>query len=70
MSNNLKQNIKKYNKYNPIIINILIDKYGVSKQFITTSILGNRTSKTSLKIISDYIQIENDLKTYLTEKQT
>ncbi len=70
MSRKLNTKRKKYNKYNPTIVQALMDKYRVKHSMITASMLGNRTSKTSLSIIADYNQMEEELKTYLTEKQT
>jgi hypothetical protein len=44
----------KYNKYIPIVINRLKDKYGLSTQFIHQSLRGDRTSETSEKIVAEY----------------
>ena len=45
---------RKYNKYIPIVINRLKDKYGLSTQFIHQSLRGDRVSETSEKIVADY----------------
>ena len=45
---------KKYNKYVPIVIKRLKDKYGLSTQFIHQSLRGDRVSETSEKIIAEY----------------
>jgi hypothetical protein len=45
---------KKYNKYVPIVIKRLKDKYGLSTQFIHQSLRGDRVSETSEKIVAEY----------------
>lgn len=45
---------KKKSDYNAEILNRLVEKYGVSKRYITMSLSGDRTSETSDTIISDY----------------
>jgi acetate kinase len=45
---------KKKNNYNAEILIRLIEKYGVSKRFITMSLNGDRNSETSDTIKSDY----------------
>lgn len=47
-----------YKIYNPAIIKKLIEKYGVTRQFIGASLRGDRTSETSTKICEDYKKME------------
>ncbi len=44
----------KIGKYNSYVINRLIKKYGVSKDFIYKSLSGVRDSETANSIIKDY----------------
>lgn len=60
MSKSIKK--KKYNSYNPTVIEKLKSKYGVTVQFIHQSLRGDRVSETSAKICSEYIIIEKGLK--------
>jgi uncharacterized protein YlxP (DUF503 family) len=58
-----KTNKKKtYSRYNPIIIEHLKQKYGLSTQFIGQSLRGERTSLTSLKICEEYKKLEREIK--------
>lgn len=45
---------KKRAIYNTTVVNRLIEKYGVSKRFITMSLSGDRESETSEAIKKDY----------------
>lgn len=45
---------KKKSDYNAEILNRLVEKYGVSKRYVTMSLSGDRKSETSDTIISDY----------------
>ncbi|MDN3675706.1 hypothetical protein QWY99_21980 [Flavobacterium branchiarum] len=45
---------KEYASYNPLIIQKLKTKYGMTTQFINASLRGDRTSDSSLKICEDY----------------
>lgn len=45
---------KKRAIYNATVVNRLIEKYGVSKRFITMSLSGDRESETSEAIKKDY----------------
>ena len=49
---------KKKNIYNKEVIERLVEKYGVSKRFVTMSLNGDRTSETSDSIKSDYKTME------------
>jgi hypothetical protein len=51
----------KYNKYNPLVLKKLKEKYGLSTMFINQSLRGERTSDTSTKICQDYKIIEKEL---------
>lgn len=55
----------KYNKYIPIIINRLKDKYGLSTQFIHQSLRGDRTSETSEKIVAEYKLLASEVEKVL-----
>ena len=56
---------RKYNKYIPIVINRLKDKYGLSTQFIHQSLRGDRTSETSEKIVAEYKLLANEVEKVL-----
>ena len=56
-----------YKIYNPAIIKKLVDKYGVTRQFIGASIRGDRTSETSTKICEDYKQMEIEINKTIKE---
>lgn len=45
---------KKRAIYNATVVNRLIEKYGVSKRYITMSLSGDRKSETSDAIVRDY----------------
>lgn len=45
---------KKIQSYNEDILNVLVEKYGVTKKFIRASIRGDRTSLTSDSIKKSY----------------
>ncbi len=45
---------KKRANYNATVVDRLIEKYGVSKRFITMSLSGDRESETSDSIKKDY----------------
>ncbi len=51
----------KYNKYIPIVVNRLKDKYGVSIQFIHLSLRGDRTSETAEKIVAEYKLLASEI---------
>jgi len=51
----------KYNKYNPLVLKKLKQKYGLSTMFINQSLRGERTSETSTRICQDYKIIEKEL---------
>ncbi|GLB51744.1 hypothetical protein NBRC110019_07830 [Neptunitalea chrysea] len=53
--------MNKSKTYNAEILNRLIEKYGVSKRFITMSLNGSRESETSEKIKSDYKIMEDEV---------
>ncbi len=42
------------NKYHELIMNRLVEKYGVTKRFITMSLNGDRVSETSASLKGDY----------------
>jgi hypothetical protein len=52
---------KKKNKYNAEILKRLLEKYGVSKRYITMSLSGDRESETSDKIKTDYKLMEKEI---------
>lgn len=56
-----------YKVYNPAIIKKLIDKYGVTRQFIGASLRGDRESETSIKICEDYKKMELQITSILKE---
>ena len=56
-----------YKIYNPAIIKKLVDKYGVTRQFIGASIRGDRTSETSTRICEDYKQMEIEINKTIKE---
>lgn len=45
---------KKRAIYNATVVNRLVEKYGVSKRYITMSLSGDRQSETSEAIAKDY----------------
>ena len=52
---------KQYASYNPLIIKKLKAKYGLTTQFIGSSLRGDRTSDTSLSICEDYKIMETEI---------
>ena len=52
---------KQYASYNPLIIKKLKAKYGLTTQFIGSSLRGDRTSDTSLAICEDFKKMEKEL---------
>ena len=58
---------KEYGKYNPVVIQKLKDKYGVTVQFIHQSLRGDRVSETSTRICEDYKIIETEIKKTLKD---
>lgn len=52
-----KNKKKKYNKYNPVVIQRIREKMGLSTQYIHQSLRGDRTSQTSTTIIAEYNRI-------------
>ncbi|MWB96741.1 hypothetical protein GON26_20455 [Flavobacterium sp. GA093] len=52
---------KKKNNYNTEILKRLLQKYGVSKRYITMSLSGDRESETSAKIKTDYKLMEKEI---------
>lgn len=58
-----KSSEKRKNKaYNPIIIDRLKEKYGLSVRFLYQSLRGERNSETSLRIQEDYKKMEKAAK--------
>lgn len=50
-----------YKTYNPAIIKKLVEKYGLTTQFIGASLRGDRTSRTSTQICEDYKLMEKEI---------
>lgn len=50
-----------YQTYNPVLIKKLIQKYGVTSQFIRQSLRGERVSETSTSICDDYKKMETEI---------
>lgn len=59
---------KKNKNLNREVVNRLIEKYGVSRRFITMSIRGDRTSETSDKITKEYKRLCKKVVTTLKEE--
>lgn len=59
----MSKSIKKttYKSYSPQIIKKLKEKYGLTTQFISASLRGDRNSETSIKICEDYKIMESEI---------
>jgi hypothetical protein len=55
-----KQNLKRYT-YDQAIIEAIVSKYGVTKQYIRTCLNGKNNSITADKIKSDYKMIQKEV---------
>ena len=56
---------KKKNNYNKEIVNRIKEKYGISKRFITMSLVGDRKSEMTETIRKDYKTMENAINSLL-----
>lgn len=54
--------MRKYNIYNQEIINLLMRRYNLSKNYILKSIRGERASFKSIKIKEEYDKLDNAAK--------
>ena len=61
----MDKGIKKRNSYNPIVIDHLVVKYGVSKTYIRQSIDGTKKGLTCDTIRKDYLKQEKAVKAAL-----
>lgn len=64
----MEKNINRSKKtFNPVVLDRLQAKYGVTKHYIRMSLNGDRTSETSDKIKADYKLMEAELAKALKE---